>query len=131
MEAKELRIGNYLQTKDGKRLTGVTDIFTKDYDNWDFLCYKYQSKDVEYIPLTEEWLLKFGFENNASDNSGDEWAGGVKEHGNFRIFPNHDMIKYYPVNINEGYWLPIKLKYVHQLQNLFYCLCGKELEIQS
>lgn len=66
------------------------------------------------IPLTEEWLLKFGFDKIDFQFI----KNGIK------LFPIRDL--YYRGNF------PIKsdIKYVHQLQNLHFALSGKELIIK-
>ena len=65
------------------------------------------------IPLTEEWLLRFGFENDPSDY---QW-----------IFKDKFCIDYF--QDEEGFWfLPSNRIYtVHQLQNLYHALYGEEL----
>jgi hypothetical protein len=32
---------------------------------------------------------------------------------------------------NNSHWLDIEIKYVHQLQNLYFALTGEELEIKA
>lgn len=80
------------------------------------------SDDLEPIPLTEEWLLKFGFEITYSSN--------------FRIKFDHscNYVGYdYSHNSDKSmegfrfYGHYIKCEYVHQLQNLFHALTGEEL----
>lgn len=64
------------------------------------------------IPITEEWLLKFGFDKI--------------ENGTY-------LNKFY-VTIVSGYcvfWITdtysVAIKYVHQLQNIYFALTGEEL----
>jgi len=71
----------------------------------------------EPIPLTPEWLKRFGFEEYRHIKD-----GIVFDNSWLRI--NESMVAYW-----RGAYID-KLKYVHQLQNLFFCLCGKELEIK-
>ncbi len=75
-------------------------------------------KALSPMPLTEEWRLKAGFVNNTLDlgNGASIWfwhngyylGGPGCPHENYAIVPD--------------------LRFVHQLQNLVYCLSGKELE---
>lgn len=122
MEAKELRIGNYVEG------IGMEHPIRKIYDsiqyNYKTERYELDDIDIQYfkpIPLTEEWLKKFGFESDeiTFDKSG------------FTIgwFRN-----------NEFYYLPVgqiiirnkhQIKYVHQLQNLYFALTGEELNKQD
>ena len=67
------------------------------------------------IPLTEEWLLKFGFLN-----------GVLTITHNQIQFTDHAIVRGMTgaVHFNE-------CKYVHQLQNLYFALTGQELTIES
>ena len=105
MKAKYLRIGNLISKKDvvvtvdGR---SIFDIWSLDYGD----IYK-------PIPLTEEWLLKFGFKQNKEYKY---W-----EFGKFIIDQNFTLCD---IDIK------VTIKYVHQLQNLFFALTEKELEIK-
>jgi hypothetical protein len=75
------------------------------------------------IPLTEEWLLKFGLEKIGI------WTFSLNLVGNL------DLIYYLG---EKGWSIGLKsysdfsnLKYVHQLQNLYFSLTGKELTINN
>lgn len=81
---------------------------------------QYDLTQLKPIPLTEEILLKCGFEKPAYSFNGD-------------IFHLTEWDKY-PLNwcvaMNKnGAVLVEKLKYLHQLQNLYFALTGKELDI--
>jgi len=73
------------------------------------------------IPLTEEWLLKFGFEQPYIELTTKEFVKG-------------DLIIYLYKPVNRewyyGSWREGKIKYVHQLQNLYFALTGEELTIK-
>ena len=108
MKATELRIGNYFREKHSKRpirvigleLTNIT--FTGNFfDNW----------QAEPIPLTEEWLVKFGF-----------YKVGKKTFYNLDI-PVIPIRDYYRCKGKD-------IEYVHQLQNIFFALTGKELNLE-
>ena len=74
----------------------------------------------EPIPLTEEWLLKLGLSKRLGEFR--------KEMENERIFILHLFGgEYYYAN-TEAF---IEIKYVHQLQNLYFALCGKELKLNN
>lgn len=83
------------------------------------------SEELAGIPLTEEWLIKFGFEKNEAEAPGiaiwDEFNIGrfiIANHGT-GLLPFH----FVPVNGKV-----IDIKYVHQLQNLYFAVTGEELE---
>ena len=105
MKANELRIGNWV-----KRKGLVVQCDHMSVDN----CYSWPEQ-YEPIPITEEWLVKFGFEE-------------VKRYGD-GVWRVHDFILiFYP---DECFLcdcdIDVKIKHVHQLQNLYFALTGKEL----
>ncbi len=114
MKANELRLNNYYQLKGGVLGGGVCRIGTiQDFVKVHELIH---SNSIYPIELTEEWLIKFGFESD-----GIEWWDGVICLGIFK-----DGLYYLPTeNINDRSGKEIK--YVHQLQNLYWCLCEEEL----
>lgn len=99
MKTNELRIGNLVEKNN--------EMFEVD-----FITIR-MAHNYNPILLTEERLLNFGFEKIIS-----VWYGI----GNFRINTSFD-IEW------GGKWMGIRLKYVHQLQNLYFALTGKELEL--
>jgi hypothetical protein len=115
IKANELRIGNLV------------------YDNLgDILKIKAISLEsglshIEPIPLTEEWLLKFGFERHHSD-----YSNGVIY---IKDVPNNNEFKWgvYPFELGSGFIInkSKNLKYVHQLQSLYFTLTGEELTIND
>ena len=85
----------------------------------------FQIDKFEYfkgIPLTEEWLLKFGFEKDSIFGVDIKYKIGYFEVWYFR---NTD--SYMLENIKN---MKVFIKYVHQLQNLYFALCNEELVIK-
>lgn len=95
----------------------------------------YEAKHLNYIPLTPEWLQRFGFINNHSDNKGTRWAiyvGNTAAIFTIHINDKATFVKYYPDGFdNDAYWMPVKAEYIHQLQNLYFALTGEELTIKE
>jgi hypothetical protein len=127
MEAKEFRIGNLINYRivdkmdERQEWLEVSEI---DYDDLRIFGIKDKiDNDYQPIPLTEEWLLKFGIKNANFIHeikpqivhiySINKWFFAINEDGNIRML--------HPVN-------EINIKYVHQLQNLYFALTGTELE---
>lgn len=119
MEAKELRIGNFLNGKQGHVI--VTEIKTnnsvKIHDNTSVfslgIC-------LQPIQLTQEWLLKFGFFKH---------EGWFKK-GNIVLHPVNN--EYYRTGTHYGREMcTVKIEHVHQLQNLYFALTGEELTFKS
>jgi len=128
MEAKELRIGNYFIG------------YSNNLQQWELASFGLLIEGIEvdeiirgFVPLTEEWLLKFGFEFVFGINN-----RYLKDYGSFYftiMIMNDD--KSYQVSLSnhekkEGEIIPIVglgiIKYVHQLQNLYFALTGEELK---
>lgn len=126
MDAKELRIGNWVKCvmDDGyttqTTVTHLPNNHWADYDIGTHITDGHfidESFDVEPIPLTEEWLERFGFENRNRDY----FKGSFCVQYADRIF-DHNNIFFFGYNGNS-----IEIKYVHQLQNLYFALTGEEL----
>lgn len=83
---------------------------------------------VEPIPLTEEWLIKFGFKK-----------GYNTYYSYLEIWDSLYIVisKYNAIYISEssdinGQALQVgNFEYVHQLQNLYFTLTGKDLELKQ
>lgn len=121
---KELRIGNFLLGK-------CVDELDERKEWWE----QYQIKDAEdlmgvkdgwdkHIPLTEEWLLKFGFEKKA-----DYQFSNMQLVVEFWKILNKKIDVRFKINVNESVII-CEIHYVHQLQNLYFALCGEELELK-
>ena len=81
-------------------------------------------EDLKPIPLTEDWLLKFGFEKSNSNT----------EFYTFDLskLSIHLKSKQYAdgrTYFNSWCIIEKQIEYVHQLQNLYYCLTGSELTV--
>lgn len=77
----------------------------------------------EPIPLTEEWLLKLGFEKVEDINKDtypDYKIKGMLIHSN--VHGNYVLGNYSPICFINN---------VHQLQNIYFALMGEELEIKN
>ena len=107
MRVEELRIGNYYSNG---FLEYVVD-FNVFYDN------DLHKTTLHPIPLTEEWLLKFGFEK----------LEGWDDTFFFQL--NNVQITDYNVS---GYdYDSFNIRHVHQLQNLYFALTGEELKLKE
>lgn len=104
MKAQELRIGNL--TEQGQ----VKTIYERGIHVGFGRCFEFN--DLKPIPLTEEWLLKFGYD---------------------LITENHYAISGHLIWICNDLFICDKngiiLKHVHQLQNLYFALNREELKL--
>ena len=106
MKANELRIGNYVNDSIGLITIGLNG-------NIKF------ADAYHPIPLTEEWLVKFGFEKTTKWNNVQHTKGILQIRNLYILF----------VKGRNQSW--INLKHVHQLQNLYFALTGEELTINE
>jgi len=112
MDVKELRRGNiieylYPHENEWGKLTVSVDEIVDFEDNQD---------SFKPIPLTEEWLIKFGFSCVIGH--------GYKKNGfKGKIFGYSTMWHHHS--------LRVEMKYVHQLQNLYFALTQKELTYEK
>ena len=115
MKSNELRVGNWVNYwGDNIKFDEIdlSDLFNPSIDIYE--------TDLEPIELTEEILLKCGFEK--------------REDGDYNLFKYSEVDivicsdfsswKCDGINFSVNY-----IKYLHQLQNLYFALTNKELEI--
>lgn len=119
MKPNELRIGNYvnwINTQEPHSLYLIEEIRELNYHD----CFV-------PIPLNEEWLLKFNF-CEQTKSAGNRWSfyNGVKWFELYDLYDEQDNLigKFY-------YKFDDEIKYVHQLQNLYFALTGEELQIKK
>ena len=135
MKANELRIGNLVFEKysgtmivmgigENIRTSGETLYLAKQKKLPSGL---YSMETVAGIELTEEWLLKFGFEIGFLRMKYKVYRLKTKNgYSNWFLNNNGLMTKaFYSDNGLSEYY--IRIKYVHQLQNLYFALTGEEL----
>lgn len=129
MKANELRIGCNYQLENGVLRGRIVTIKNKlDLDvAFDLL----ESNLIKPIPLTEEWLVRFGFEK---DFDGSFMLGIISIFKDKRLKQNVYIYTESTSKYSDGQWvviLDLKLQYVHQLQNLYFALTGEELTIKN
>ena len=126
VQPNELRIGNYvdivtcypkekiiLEIREDSIVTTDGDIKTLPW--------------VHGMYITEEWLLKFGFGFNKSRS-----RFNVFENDAFSLFCSFDQANgfqiWFETELSE---CPLNVEYIHQLQNIYFALTQKELEING
>lgn len=118
IQANELRIGNELFNGKVVSLPDGDVIVNDGYQDWK------QSKLVDGftpIPLTEEILLKCGFEYVK-----EIMAYACEKHCYF--FIENGLIEFHPFCTNDSDCF-LRIKHLHQLQNLYFALANEELSI--
>lgn len=119
MESKELRVGNLVyeskRSKILRKKIGVEICEIKSLNIHHLESFP-ESENFEPIPLTEEWLLKFGYIKGKIYYT-------EKEHGTISFYFNDSE----ELKCEVYDWTYDNIKYVHQLQNLYFALTGEEL----
>lgn len=125
----ELRLGNFFQDQQ-KNLLSVCDLSTEEVTTIAFKVVdrsRFPLPDgwkAEPIPISREWLMKLGFNvhlNRYWFEQDDEFKS------NFAVIWDEKASLFKVPFI--GFWYEIKT--IHQLQNLFFALTGKELKIHD
>jgi hypothetical protein len=143
MKSQDLRIGNYLYYEHTTHIVSgihgnkVYSWWVKDGEP----VIEYEAKDIsgtqvenpyidvisqyEPIPLTEEWLIKLGFEKLTDSKDG-------FKNTTYTYTKGISFIVYFDgVRLSTNFWMGNEKHYIHQLQNLFYVLSGEELTIKQ
>ena len=118
MKANELRVGNWVNTPCG---------FHQICDYLDFQPDSFS--EFEPIPLTAEILVKAGFDKQQTIvgmNDGFDYAIGFNPvtYTHILLINSNRCGEIFYQNLHH------QIKYVHQLQNLYFALTGKELKIE-
>jgi hypothetical protein len=130
MNFKELRIGNWVSIEPG---------WNKQWDLQDYADYgknvngEWSNDKVEPIPLTPEILEKAGFVKTTSklgtNKDFDYVDYRLKNMVCYPLPTGEIEIEFCKLGIEDRTYIAL-YKYLHQLQNLFYCLTGEELIIE-
>lgn len=113
LKASDLRIGNYVNYLD--EVIQIANISRAD-----------KLEGVKPIKLTEDWLIRFGFEK---DSEFRQIHLNILGRLSFEMV-NDDLYLQYNETKDRGI-LFNKIKTVHALQNLYYALTNEELTIKT
>lgn len=126
MEAKDLRIGNIIECDNIEY--NVWDI-SGGYVGLDSAVKDHHTTKcldkINPIPLTDKHLDRLGFKSNG-DEDDEEWYCISQPH--FALFLGLDGTW---KMIFDTYFIDIEIKYVNQLQNIFYFLENEELVLNT
>lgn len=117
MKPTDLRIGNIIKWKYGEdNYNAITGVDEEMIGIDTITPFGVEPKDIEPIQITEEWLVRFGFE---------------KEHGYFiKSKMKFDINTIGKVRFHWSQKVTY-IDYVHQLQNLYFALIGEELILKQ
>ena len=123
MKAEELRIGNYVLDEENKvrLVTELSRALIRT--SFDLILL---ASEVKPIPLTEEILLKCGFEINGKYYRSKYIQDSIK-----LIYDFNQRVLYfkYKGEFSPMIQIPRAIESLHELQNIYYALTGKELEV--
>ena len=128
MEARELRIGNYIQYENNPAVQ--VKAIEKEYVHYNVDCYSLTEK-MNPIPLTKEWLLNSSLKKHKAKvfriniNAFQQLEIDLSKNGKIKA----SLVKH-EVSRNEKITFRY-IDFVHELQNLFQSLTGKELTITT
>lgn len=121
LSSQELRIGNYVEY--GGCTAKVCQIeksfFYCETDGNDFFT-RDGEPGAKPIPITEEWLLKFGFVYDGASGYNKAYVHLEKIVFIGYVFFIKDVVSGPSIDV----------EYVHQLQNLYFALTGEELTLE-
>lgn len=120
MGANELRIGNIVGYKGTSEIAFVELIHKNHFDCRDEFGEFTPNAKYEPIPLTEEWLLKFGFKRIEVEG----YPVFLNKIFAIEFYEEESDVLFENISIAQ-------IKYVHQLQNLYFALTGEELTIKK
>jgi hypothetical protein len=122
MNARELRIGNWITIYGVPNQVKGDWIANIDHAN---VSGKTMLDDPSPIPLTEEWLERFGFERHHK-RAYEFW-----KFERFIVYSRSDggFLFEIMVGLEDGWTKDVN--YVHELQNRIFALTGEELELKK
>ena len=140
MNVEELRVGNLVYS-DGDFLGKVESLGSDKaslYEKGGLDNYGYHR--ISGIPLTEEWLLKFGFKKAIYESTHDDFCDEIC----YELEYKRDFFMSYADDFSLTLFVEKKMQHeelgicpnlkdlrnVHQLQNLYFALTSEELEIK-
>ena len=133
MQATELRIGNYLQQSGSTLIFRARSIIAREkpakegYNIYDERGFIRLIEEIKPIPLTEQWLIDFGFKNGCMPIN--FWNGSISCE-----LVLHESRKSFIATIEPieaKIYHSIIIKHVHQLQNLYHALTNTELQLKK
>lgn len=131
MEVKDLRIGNFVYGVSDRieKISYITEKYVKtNLLKIDAESQLLEYKDIEQIPLTEEWVLKF----EQFDKTDKEGTPCFFNGDNIMLFDRGGCFDaYLHSEVNGDIFFATRLFYVHQLQNFYHAIERQELTIKE
>lgn len=119
IDARELRIGNIVYFNNYEQLD-IDQIKTLTFIDFEQICYDKHANRFSPIQLTQEILEKWCYFI---------YNGNILKLNDFEIGYENDDFVYNQFSVRYKKLIILKVKYLHQLQNLIYALTGEELKV--
>jgi len=131
MKANELRIGNIVfePLNEDKKAFKVFELYhEKDYDKINY----FNALSFEPVLLTEEWMNRTAFKKDGDNKYWFPWETHYLELLNITDiwYPSVVQIPEFSHQDEQRVYLN-SIQYVHEFQNLFFALSGRELQLTA
>jgi len=141
MKVEELRKGNYILGYDETEIDRGNGIYEDieieeivqfiGYDPFEGWFWTEGGDREEYrhfqeIPLTEDWLLRLGFDYVR----GKEYHNRQINEGAYHVKEVGDAFNHWYL-YHKDKMITTNIRFVHQLQNVYYCLSSEELTLKT
>lgn len=129
IDPKELRIGNIITDEENNiyEVVGLQErsITIRPYGQYEEYPIEYMQVPAYGILLTNDLILKCGFKNDFTPdyNEFDYYNKKGYSMNGFKL------VKLYDENTYRFKYENIDIHYIHQFQNLYFALTGKEMEV--
>ena len=130
----DLRLGNWLYDSQPSGFPMQVSALGKDWVQLDFDgnegdCFENSDKEIYPIPITKELIVK----SLNAEPLGDDYSVKLGDYRYIYFRINNDgyiSIDFFNYDDNSENEICDGIRYVHELQNLYYALTGKELKIE-
>lgn len=146
VEAKDIRLGNYVRVdnpkhhptakdkdlivvgvQDWSKNTSVNLVHVDPKENLFIPCYSQKLEFVKPIEITDDWLIHLGFIKSSEELL----YLPIPEINSEIHYEKHQYGNVITLQSSVGMFIPNDIKYVHQLQNLFFAITGSELKLNN
>ena len=130
----DLRLGNWLYDSQPSGFPMQVSALGKDWVQLDFDgnegdCFENSDKEIYPIPITKELIVK----SLNAEPLGDDYSVKLGDYRYIYFRINNDgyiSIDFFNYDDNSENEICDGIRYVHELQNLYYALTGNELKIE-
>jgi hypothetical protein len=145
IKAKELRVGNIVQIGEAEPVpitvfnisdTGINqkEVYDEDFPDADPTIDLWLFEYVHPIIITVDWLAKLGFTSINAKTKNLVWvlddSTDISEFSLISDEINTPLHLYFSYNLGHKE-IRKEIKYVHQLQNLYFAIIGQELPVST